>query len=106
MAKKAEKKKHTDELLANAEFMRQKLAESIEIMRDEPITIPYDNGGGQTGIRENPIFPAYEKLLKSYLATLNQLADVFGRDKPEEIKEAKAALSLVGNSKWKKASNG
>ncbi len=33
----------------------------------------YDNGGGQTGVRENPAFRAYEALWKTYLSGLDAL---------------------------------
>jgi len=83
--------------MRDAEFIREKLKESREAMKEMPIVMPYDNGGGQTGIRENPAFSAYEKLLKSYLAVLTQL----GATKDDKQTETKT-LSLVGNSKWKK----
>ena len=39
-----------------------------------PIWQKYDNGGGQIGTKENPEWTAYEKLLKSYHATLRAIA--------------------------------
>ena len=51
-------------------LMRDRLVEEGNKIPDEPIIIDYDNGGGQNGIRENPFYPAYEKLLSSYVKTL------------------------------------
>ena len=61
------------ELEAQAEFQRSKLEESRKRLENEPLVIEYDNGGGQSGIRENPEWLAYEKLLKSYHATLRAI---------------------------------
>jgi len=60
------------------------LAERIQTegrrMDEEDLIISYDNGGGQTGVRENPYYPAYEKLLASYVKTLTALKDIAGTD--------------------------
>ena len=66
-------------------FMAKKLKESKAALRDEAIVIPYDHGGGQTGIRENPAFTAYEKLLAAYTRSLTALRDVIGDDAPREL---------------------
>ena len=68
-------------------FMSKKLKESKAGLRDQAIVIPYDNGGGQTGIRENPAFTAYEKLLAAYTKSLTALRDVIGDDAPKEMSE-------------------
>ena len=66
--------KNLQELEAQAEFQRRTLEESRNRLVNEPLVIEYDNGGGQSGIRENPEWLAYEKLLKSYQATLRAIA--------------------------------
>ena len=65
--------------------MAKKLKESKAGLRDQAIVIPYDNGGGQTGIRENPAFTAYEKLLATYTKSLTALRDVIGDNAPKEL---------------------
>lgn len=63
------------------------LADRIQIegrkMDDEPLITTYDNGGGQTGTRENPYYPAYERLLASYVKTLQAAKDLCGSDDAE-----------------------
>ena len=59
----------TDQL----KLMAKKLVEESERMPEEPLIVNYDNGGGQSGVRENPYFPAYEKLLASYIKALTAL---------------------------------
>lgn len=66
-------------------FMAKKLKESKAGLRNQAIVIPYDNGGGQTGIRENPAFTAYEKLLATYTKSLTALRDVIGDNSPKEL---------------------
>ena len=66
-------------------FMSKKLKESKAGLRDQAIVIPYDNGGGQTGIRENPAFTAYEKLLATYTKSLTALRDAIGEGAPKEL---------------------
>lgn len=67
------KNKDLNELEIQADFLRGILKEYREKLADQPLVIEYDNGGGQTGIRENPEWIAYEKLLKSYHATLRAI---------------------------------
>ena len=49
-------------------------------MESEPLVMEYDNGGGQSGIRENPYYPAYEKLLASYTKALATLKVMGGQE--------------------------
>ena len=74
-----------DEALELAEavlFMAEKLEESRKAMKDEPIVIPYDNGGGQTGIRENPHYTAFEHLVTAYNKSLRQLTEIVEKGAP------------------------
>lgn len=80
---------NAEELAANLDFMRGKLEESRAGMADADIVIPYDNGGGQIGIRRNPAFDAYESLMKTYLSTLKEYREHVGEDvksKPSLVK--------------------
>ena len=47
--------------------------------------MPYDNGGGQKGIRENPAFKGYESLWKAYMQGMNRILDTLP---PEQIQAA------------------
>lgn len=64
------------ELAESVVFMAAKLEEERKILKNEPLIIEYDNGGGQKGIRENPHFVAYEHLLASYNKAMRQLAEM------------------------------
>lgn len=90
-----------DALTADAAFMREKLRETREALGDQEVVMPYDNGGGQSGIRANPAFAEYEKLNAAYLRTLAAI---------EEAKPTKqAAASRLADLRvvaGKRAANG
>ena len=65
--------KNLAELEEQAAFQRKKLEEARIALESAPLVIEYDNGGGQRGIRENPEFAAYEKLMSNYHATLRAI---------------------------------
>ena len=92
-----------DEALELAEsvlFMADKLEESRKAMKDEALIIPYDNGGGQSGIRENPHFTAYEKLVTTYTKSLRQLTEIIEKGSPVRTSSSiMAELSTIAGRK-------
>lgn len=54
------------ELAENVLWMEGKLANAREVIGKSSVAIPYDNGGGQRGIRKNPAFDGYNSLMSSY----------------------------------------
>lgn len=65
-------------------LMSEKIEAAIVELQDAPLVIPYDNGGGQTGIRENPEFVAFEKLMASYTKSLRQLTEIVEKGSPSQ----------------------
>lgn len=65
------------------ESMATRLLHEVEKIPSEPLVMEYNNGGGQSGIRENPFYPAYEKLLSAYTKALAAYKDIAGNDAPE-----------------------
>lgn len=61
------------ELQQQAEFQRKQLEERRKLLENEPFTIEYWTAAGGKRICENPEWTAYEKLLKSYQATLRAI---------------------------------
>lgn len=81
-------------------LMSEKIEATITELQDAPLVIPYDNGGGQTGIRENPEFVAFEKLMASYTKSLRQLTEIVEKGSPSQktigvLKE----LSVIADKK-------
>lgn len=57
----------------NVCWMQIKLEDARSEIGEAGLLTEYDNGGGQSGIRQNPAFKAYEALWKSYCAGLDLL---------------------------------
>ncbi len=85
-----ERIKLLEEIIQNVSFMHAKLEETREAIVGEKITVTYDNGGGQTGIRENPAFKAYEALWKTYMTGMTRIIEEMPK------KEADAAVYKKG----------
>ena len=64
------------ELAENVVFMAHKLKETRESMGKTPLIVRYDNGGGQSGYRENPVYKAYNQLMADYRKSMQQLTDL------------------------------
>ena len=81
------KMKVIDPVITNVAFMKVKLDEVRDQVKHETITVEYDNGGGQKGIRENPIFKAYEALWKSYMLGMDKILSVIPEEQKRELAE-------------------
>ena len=62
------------------ELLANRIMTEGEQIETEDLIIAYDNGGGQSGVRENPFYPAYERLLASYVKTLTAAKELCGED--------------------------
>ena len=81
------KMKVIEPVVLNAAFMKVKLDEAREQIKHETITVEYDNGGGQKGIRENPVFKAYEALWKSYMLGMDKILGIIPEEQRQELEE-------------------
>lgn len=72
------------ELAENVLWMEAKLANAREVIGRSSVAIPYDNGGGQKGIRKNPAFDGYNSLMSSYTKALKQLCEMLGVKEVED----------------------
>ena len=84
-----------DPVITNVVWMRVKLDETRKVIANTSVVIPYDNGGGQTGIRENPIFKGYESLYKSYMAGMSKIIDCLPPEKEKEAVQAEAPKTVL-----------
>lgn len=94
-------------VIENTAWMKVKLDEAREVVRDSSVVISYDNGGGQTGIRENPIFKGYEALWKSYMSGMNIILNALPQEviekEAEKVVEARTMLEIVRDKHKKQA---
>lgn len=74
-------------VIEDTSWMKAKLDDSKEAIRESQIVIKYDNGGGQSGIRENPLFKGYEALWKAYMLGMREIFGSTSEGK-EEVKRA------------------
>ena len=72
-------------VIDNIAWQRIKLDEAREEMENASIVCEYDNGGGQRGIRKNPIFEAYINLWRAYMLGLEKLSSYLPKEMLEEI---------------------
>ena len=79
------------ELEAEVTWQAARLAEARALIKNAPIIISYDNGGGQKGIRKNPAYEAYAQLFASFVKGMAALDDLLA-ETPPESKEAKMTL--------------
>ncbi len=68
------------ELAENVLWMEAKLEDARRVIGKSSVAIPYDNGGGQKGIRKNPAFDGYNSLMSSYTKALKQLCEMLGTE--------------------------
>ena len=83
------------ELARNVMFMRKKLAETRADLANQQVVIEYNNGGGQTGVRKNPAFDAYEALLRTYQSALGCLREMLGLQAPAAPGARKSDLAQM-----------
>lgn len=74
-------------LFDNICWMQIKLDDARAEIGEDGLLTEYDNGGGQSGVRQNPAFKAYEALWKSYCTGLGILLE----ELPDSAKAAAAA---------------
>ena len=93
------RKRLLEPVILNTAWMKAKLDDSREAIKSSGVVIAYDNGGGQKGIRENPLFKGYEALWKSYMQGMSRILDCLPAEQieiavPQEEKPA-TVLELV-----------
>ena len=88
------------ELAENVVFMAHKLKETRDSMGKTPLIVRYDNGGGQSGYRENPVFKAYNSMAARYVVALHELIAIVGDGCAQSATEAKVTpLELIRGRK-------
>lgn len=102
----AKRMKLLEPIVINTAWMKAKLDDAREAIKNSNIVISYDNGGGQKGIRENPLFKGYESLWRSYMAGMGKILDSLPQEIIEqsvEVEKPTTMLELVRNKRRKEA---
>ena len=97
----AHKMKILEPVIDNAATMKVRLDDLREMIVTEDFMVEYDNGGGQKGIRENPVFKRYEAFFKTYMLAMGRIIDALPDEKQsawdDDInkKKPQTALEIV-----------
>lgn len=98
-----EKLQALDSIIRNTAWMKVNLDEAQNSIEIGELVVEYNNGGGQRGERENPLFKAYENLWKSYMqgmsAIIATMPESVAEVKKEEIEKPKNMLEFVRERK-------
>lgn len=87
-------------VIDNMAWQRIKLNETMEEMQEASVVCEYDNGGGQTGTRENPIFKGYVNLWRAYMVGVEKFTSYLPKEMQEEaITQSVSILEQVKNMK-------
>lgn len=86
-----------ENLKEQIKVMEVKLKEAAEHLPLEDLVVEYNNGGGQSGLRENPFFSAYEKLMACYLKSINTLNGLGENEEPvvDSISDLKKKFKIA-----------
>jgi len=94
-------------VIVNTAWMKAKLDDAREAVKNSQIVIAYDNGGNQKGIRINPLFTGYEALWKSYMSGMTKILECLPDEKIEAetkvVENPKSMLEIVRNKHKKDA---
>ena len=83
-------------------WQRVTLDEACKELDGETLVIEYDNGGGQTGTRQNPLFKSVMDLWRGYIAGIDKLIQALPKEAQAEAKaKAVTPLEIVRGMKKK-----
>lgn len=87
-------------VIDNTAWMYAKLEDTRTTIKSSQVAIPYDNGGGQSGIRENPLFKGYTSLWKAYMLGMGRILDALPAEvrvveQDQEEYKPQTVLSLI-----------
>lgn len=90
-----QKRASLDAVVFNLAMQKCKLEETAEMMYKEQVVCEYNNGNGQQGTHESPLFRGYNSLWKSYLAGLSTFTAALPKDLKDEVKQDGNTLAKV-----------
>ena len=83
-------------VIDNISWMRVKLDETRELMKNNQVVCDYNNGGNQKGTHESPLYKGFYNLWKAYLSGLATFTSYLPKEIEEEIQsEASDVLTQV-----------
>ena len=88
-------------VMDNTAWMCVKLEDTRQKIKESDVTVRYNNGGGQSGTRQNPMFMGYEYLWKAYMAGMTQImsAAAVQKDAKSTSLSPQSVIRLVSSKK-------
>ncbi len=93
-------------VIQNTASLKAKLDDAQEEIQEAPLTIEWDNGGGQSGVKENPVFRTYESMWKAYMSGMKTILGYvpeLGTESKKKEDKSTNVLQLVRDKHVKKA---
>ena len=90
------KMKILEATIDNVALMKAKLDEMREQLLTEKAVVEYDNGGGQKGVRENPVFKRYESFFKTYSLGMSEIFDCLRDEEADPIDDDIKPQTVLG----------
>ena len=93
-------------VIQNTASLKAKLDDAQEEIQEAPLTIKWDNGGGQSGVKENPVFRMYESMWKAYMSGMKTILGYvpeLGTESKKKEDKSTNVLQLVRDKHVKKA---
>ena len=84
---KEEKLKLMQSVISNTAMMKAKLDDAQMELEGAALVDTYENGGGQTGTRANPVITAYSSLWKCYMTGMKTIIDSMPEAAAKSAKE-------------------
>ena len=100
------KMKVLESVVDNVAFLKVTLDGLREQLLTEEILIEYDNGGGQKGVRENPLYKQYTSLFGNFMKGMEKILAPMPDTDPETnpiVQEAKPETLLDAIRKKREA---
>lgn len=86
-------------VIQNVAWMKVKLDDAREAVKESSVVIAYDNGGGQKGLRENPLFKGYVSLFKAYMSGMAKILELIppaeAKEHTSRVDKPKTVLEIV-----------
>lgn len=97
-----ERRKLLQPVIENVGWMKERLDAIRDEIGEDSAVIEYNNGGGQSGIRVNPLYKEYESMWTAYSKGISIILSE-SHAKKEEVKNAEPPKTVLEILRAKKA---
>ena len=80
-------KKSIQAVIENAAFMAITLSELQDYLNENGLTVEYQNGENQFGIKKSPEIEIYNTMIKNFVSTMKSLTDLLPKQIGDKLKD-------------------